>query len=129
MFLNNKQRQRAAGLLVFLYTFCAIGPATAIGLGDGAAAAHCLTSNQYGIGRVHVHQDEPSHHHSGGGPNQHSEIGKCCGLFSASALAPDLAVVVNQPVPASHQPLLIANSLTGRAADRIDRPPRFLLSL
>src|SRR5674476_1286001 len=102
-FLDDRKRQRAASLLVVLYTLCVIGPATAIAVSDDATAAHCLTDNhletvapyvhQHDKVTIHVHQDGSSHQHSLPA-DDHGQPGKCCGLFAPSAITPAIDFVV-----------------------------------
>jgi hypothetical protein len=90
---------------------------------------HCLTLQQQGIGTAHVHQDEHGsrHHHSGVDHGQ--AAAKCCGLFSVSAIAPLMDIFIGRQPPVSLRGAPVAEALSGCAADRIDRPPRSLLSL
>src|SRR5450759_1216772 len=137
-FLSDRHWQKAASLLVVLYTFCVVGPAAAIAFAANATAEHCFTADhlepvaphvhQHATATVHVHQDGSSHQHSIP-DGDHSQPGKCCGLFAPSAIAPAIDFLSE---PHSHRlPLasVIARSLSGRGSDRIDRPPRSLLSL
>src|SRR5450759_1333100 len=120
-YLSNRQWQRAASLLVVLYTLCVIGPAAAIAFGDSATGAHCLTNDNLETVAIHVHQDGSSHQHSIP-DDDHGQPGKCCGLFAPSAIAPAIDFVAE---PHSHSvPLasVIARALSGRGSDRIDRP-------
>jgi hypothetical protein len=126
--LTRKWRFRAASLLVVLYALCLAAPTTVMALSQ-AIPAHCLADDQHGLGMVHAHEDGSSHHHSGTGDDERAQPGKCCGLFSVSAIAPAFGIVVDRHSPATQQPLLIGNSLSGRDSDRIDRPPRSHLSL
>src|ERR1019366_10086549 len=90
--LSDRQWQRAASLLVVLYTLCVIGPAAAIAFSDDETAAHCLTDDHLETAKVHVHQDGLSQQHSLP-DDDHSQPGKCCGLFAPSAIAPAIDFV------------------------------------
>ena len=127
--LTSKWRWRAATLLVVLYAFCLATPTAVMAFGQGGIPAHCLTDDNQDAGPVHVHQDGSAHHHSDGKGDDGDHANKCCGLFSVSAIAPDLAILPAPNRPASRQPVLAADSRTGRGSDRIDRPPRSPQSL
>ena len=132
-FLSDRQWQKAASLLVVLYSLCVIGPAAAvasaaIAFNDSAVAAHCLTEDGLEAAKIHIHHDRSSHQHSL--PDQdNGQLGKCCGLFALNAIAPAIGFVVEPSFQTSHLALLMAKMLAGRGSDRIDRPPRSLLSL
>jgi len=126
--LTSQWRWRVASLLVVLYALCLVSPTAVLAFSQASVPAHCFTGDEYGIGTVHVHEDGLSHHHSGTDVD-HGQPGKCCGLFSVSAIAPAIDFVVRQHPPVLQRPSLVAQSLSGRGADRIDRPPRSLLSL
>jgi hypothetical protein len=127
-FLSDSQWQRAASLLVVLYTLSVIGPATAIAFSDSATAAHCLTDDHLETAKIHVHQDGSTHQHSIP-DDDHGQPGKCCGLFAPSAITPTIDFVVERQFHTAHLATRIAGALSGRSSDRIDRPPRSLLSL
>ncbi|HZQ14129.1 MAG TPA: hypothetical protein VFB31_15090 [Pseudolabrys sp.] len=127
--LSRKWRWRAASLLVALYAFCLATPTAVLAFSPGAIPAHCLTDDHQDVGVMHVHEDGSAHHHSGGKSDDGDYASKCCGLFSVSAIAPDLAILPALYRPASRQPALAADSRTGRGSERIDRPPRSPQSL
>jgi hypothetical protein len=127
--LTSQWRRRVASLLVVLYALCLAAPTAFLAFSDGSAPAHCLTDDHHGIGTNHVHQDGSSHHHSSTGDDDRGQPGKCCGLFCLSALAPADDFAARQHPPVAHPTSLFAASLSGRTSDRIDRPPRSLLSL
>ena len=128
-FLDDRKRQRAASLLVVLYTLCVIGPATAIAFSDDATAAHCLTDDHHETVKVHVHQGrvEPSACSAPG--DDQGQAGKCCGLFGPSTIAPTIDFVVWRQPHTSHLASVFAGVLSGRGSDRVDRPPKSLLPL
>lgn len=122
--LTKRRRWRAAALLAVLYALCLATPTAVMAFSPAAIPAHCLTDDHQDAGVMHVHQDGSAHHHSDGKNDDGDHASKCCGLFSVSAIAPDIAIL---PAPhrfASRQPVLVADSRTGRGSDRIDRPPR-----
>jgi hypothetical protein len=125
--LTRKWRLRAASLLVVLYALCLVAP-TAV-LAFSAAAAHCLTDDHHGVGTSHVHEDGSSHRHSGTGHDEKGQADKCCGLFCVSAMVTSVEFFAWQHPPAAHFASFHTGILSGRGDDRIDRPPRSLLSL
>jgi hypothetical protein len=127
--LTSKWRWRAASILVVLYALCVAAPTAALALSDKSVPVHCLTDDHHMIGTDNVHNDGSSHQHSSTGDDDHGQPGKCCGLYGLSAIVPDIDFIVGQRPPVSHLASLIANNLSGRGSDRIDRPPRSLLSL
>jgi hypothetical protein len=126
--LARKWRWRAASILVVLYALCLAAPTAVLAFSDASGSAPCLSDDNHGLGTIHVHQDGSSHHQNNG-DDDHGQSGKCCGLFSVSAIAPALDFVATQHPSVSRLPVLLAKSLHGRASDRIDRPPRSNLSL
>jgi hypothetical protein len=128
--LTGRWRWRTASLLVALYAFCLAAPTVVLAFSDASVPAHCLTDENHLLGSSHVHDDGTSHQHSGGsGGADHDQPVKCCGLFGVTGIAPSIGFVAGRLPPASHLAPLFAQSLSGRGADRIDRPPRSLLSL
>lgn len=130
--LTSKWRSRAATLLVALYAFCVVAPVAAFAMSEGSTAAHCLTDDHHAMGAMSDSHDHPagaSHQHPGPAGDDHGQAGKCCGLFGVTAIAPAFDVVVTQVAQASDVAMRPAESLFGRNSSRIDRPPRFLLSL
>jgi hypothetical protein len=127
--ITSPWRRRATSLLVVLYALCLTAPTAAIALSNGAAPAHCLTDDHHGVGSAQTHENGSSHHHSGARDDGHDQPAKCCGLFCLSAIAPDADLIAAQRAPLTHLASRISNSLSGRGSDRIDRPPRSLLSL
>jgi hypothetical protein len=127
--LSSKRRLRLASLLVALYALCLVTPTAVMALSPAAIPAHCLTDDHQDAVTMHVHHDGSAHHHSDGKDDDGDHANKCCGLFSVSAIAPDHAILPAPNRPASRQPVLAADSRTGRGSDRIDRPPRSPQSL
>lgn len=127
-FLSDKRWRKAAGLLVALYALCVVGPAAAITFGDIETGAYCFTDDHLETVKIYVHQDGSSHRHFLPA-DDHGQPGKCCGLFAPSAIAPAIDFVAEPHIHSLPLASVIARSLSGRGFDRIDRPPRSLLSL
>ena len=122
--LSSKWRVRVAGIMVALYALSLGTPTAVMAFSQGGIPAHCLTDEPQSAGIFHVHQDGTPHHHSGGKHDDGDHAIKCCGLFSVSAIAPDVVVL---PVPRrlnNHHLTPLAGDPTGCGSDRIDRPPR-----
>ena len=128
LFLSDKQWQKAASLLVGMYTLCVIGPAVAIAFSDSAISVNCLIDDHHETVKIHVHKDGLSHRHSIP-RNDHDQAEKCCGLFGPIAIAPAIDFVVEPKFHTSRLTLQFASMLSGRSSDRIDRPPRSRSSL
>lgn len=126
--LSTKWRLRAASLLVALNALCLGAPTAVMAFGQGGIPAHCLTDEDQNAGAVHVHQDGTTHHHTGTKDDGDHSL-KCCGLFSISAIAPAIVILLAPLQLASHPPVIAADDRTGRGSDRIDRPPRSRPSL
>ncbi|MDP2409580.1 MAG: hypothetical protein Q8M26_04755 [Pseudolabrys sp.] len=135
--LISQRRRRAASLLVALYALCLITPTAVLALDSLPAAAHCLTEKNHGQSDHHANHDTGESHHGSAGSSHHSnsgddeknQTGKCCGLFCISAIATSVDVFGWRHPPTTHVPSLFVESLSGQDTDRIDRPPRSLLSL
>ena len=125
--LTSKWRKGAAALLVALYALCVVTPVAALAASDGAMAAHCLSEGHRDMAAHHG--DGAGHPHSLPGDDDRATPAKCCGLFGVSAIAPSFNVVATPMARATDVAMPPAASLFGRSSDRIDRPPRFLLSL
>ncbi len=135
--LTSQQRNRAASLLVALYALCLVTPTAVMALDASPAVAHCLIEESHGQSNYHAsHNTGENHHgidessqHSDAGGDEKSQTGKCCGLFCVSAMVTGIDFVAWQHPPAIQVASLFVESLGGQNSDRIDRPPRFLLSL
>jgi hypothetical protein len=138
--LTKTLRVKAAIVLAVLYAFCILAPAVAFALSDNPAIAHCLTEGHVGVhdhgtkhehgGKLHVHADGSTHqHHDDGvapqpsGNDSKAAIATCCGLFSVVAIP-------GEPIPsfglhglASVVLPVLAEALSGRGPERINRPP------
>jgi hypothetical protein len=127
-FVTNGWRRKAGALVVALYALCVVAPVASIAATHGPVSAHCIGEHQHGDGAMAAHQhagtaqSAPSDH-------DHDDAVKCCGLFGVIALAPEFLVVSVKLTEASNLVMPRATSLSGSRGDRIDRPPRDLLSL
>jgi hypothetical protein len=119
--LRNGVFHRFSAILAAVAVVCFIAPPAAVAFGHGSAAAHCLThADQVGHGMAHAGDAHKQRGHQAPGADHKST---CCGLFFLSALAADdvqssdVALPHSAPFPAG------AAHFTGRAPERIDRPP------
>ena len=131
--LTKTLRARTAVVLAALYALCCVAPPVALAFTSGAVAAHCLTDDHHGMNLQHEHGSTHIHDH-GGSPSKSSDqdkgkAGNCCGLFCVTAGAIPLAPALTEPNHATPMDVVLDSALDGRATDRIDRPPRSLLSL
>jgi len=132
--LPKRVRIRVAFVVAAAYALCVVSPALAIAFTDGTAAAHCFTDDHHGMGAKHVHGDAQSHHHdksSMGTSNDHEKQKSedCCGLFCITAGAVPLGVELTQPNHGNPITVVFDDAPGGRPGDRIDRPPRSMLSI
>jgi hypothetical protein len=139
--LTGQRRFSVASLLVALYALCLVAPTAVIALNASPAAAHCLTDSNHGRSQGqsdrHAGHDMGENHNSSDGSNHHSNAagdekgqpGQCCGLFCVSAMVTGVDFIAWQHPPVTHIASLFVESLSGQDSDRIDRPPRSLLSL
>ena len=138
--LTKTVRVKAAIVLAVLYALCILAPAVAFALSDDPALAHCLTEGHVGIhdhgakpehgGKLHVHADGTAHQHhdDGAAPQSSGNDGKaaiatCCGLFSVVAIPGELLPNFGLHSLASVVLPVLADALSGRGPDRINRPP------
>jgi hypothetical protein len=126
--LNKQWRHRAASLLVVMYALCVVSPAAAFAFGNSATAAHCLTDDNHGLAKAHIHQDGISHEHSDAGNDGDGYPAKCCGLVCLSGITPTIDTTLGQVISASAVPLIVEEGILGRGPICLDRPPEFLLS-
>lgn len=132
--LTSKWRERAAAVMVALYALCLVSPTAAFAFSNDLTPAHCLSladnhpgTAEMAVADSHAYQDGINHHKSS---DSKSSPGDCCGLFCLTAIAPPaFSVAETQVVQVSAVALPAAESLFGRSAGRIDRPPRVLPSL
>jgi hypothetical protein len=142
IWLNSAMRWRAALAVAALYAFCVLVPSVALALTN--AAAHCLidahgaahvhraiaNTHVHADGVAHKHHDKAAHTHTDeGAPNGHTDAGdkahdgNCCGLFCITALAHEAPAALSAPAAVSRALPALADFLSGRGSDRINRPP------
>ena len=126
--LHYRWRLRAASLLVVMYSVCVVIPAATLIFTDAATAAHCLTDDHHRVA-THAHQDGSDHEHPDTGKADGEQSKSCCGLFCLSAMMQTIEVAVVAPLYTAEIPAVVGNRIQGRNTERIDRPPRTLLSL
>ena len=127
-FLTGKWRVRAASLLVVLYAFCLVAPTAVLALSTNMTAVHCLTESLPAGGSNHVHENDSHRNHSPSS-DDHDQTSKCCGLFLVNGVVPASDFVTARAPLVSQLSSTFEASLSGQDSDRIDRPPRSLLSL
>jgi len=138
--LTKTFRAKAASVIATLYVVCILAPTVAFSLSDNPAVAHCLIEGHVGVhdqgsehkhdGMLHVHADGTAHQHhddsvapGSSGDDGTAAIATCCSLFSVVAIP-------SEPVPslgfhslASVVSPVLADALSGRGPERINRPP------
>src|SRR5574340_818952 len=124
--LTKRWRLRAAIVLAAAYAMCLLAPTAVFAFSSVPGPAHCLTDDNHGLALVHDHQNGSTHHDDGGRADDHAS--QCCGLFCLSAISPDVAFAAEPQGVLAALLALPPAALTGLASDRIDRPPRSLLS-
>jgi hypothetical protein len=135
-------RWKAALTLAALYALCVLMAPVAFAF--SGAPAHCLTD----AGPAHVHQRmaEPAEVHAHGAGHSHGSTaaahehlgesapddhahgdgkagGNCCGLFCITGLAQERPDFLTTPVVNAQSVSTLADVLTGRGPDRINKPP------
>jgi hypothetical protein len=131
--LTKTFRAKAAIVVAALYVFCILAPSAAFALSTNPAVAHCLTEGHVGVhdhgAKVHVHGDGTAHHHDHDGAtpppgdNEKSRVATCCSLFSVVAISAEPGLSLGLYSPASIVPPILADALSGRGPERINRPP------
>src|SRR6516164_5062255 len=128
--LTKTFRVKAAIVLAALYTLCILAPSAAFAFSASPGVAHCLTEGHVGIhdhGKAHVHADGSAHHHDGAAPpsgdDEKSRVASCCSLFSVVAMAGEPGLSLGLYNPASIVLPALADALSGRGPERINRPP------
>lgn len=127
--IARKHWHRKVGLVVAAFYLLALAaPAAAVTLSVDPSRAHCLDEIQFLAGHHHS-ADHADHQHSPPADPPRDQNQNCCGLFGVTAIAPNFAIAVIPMVVANSITVTRSESLFGRGFDRIDRPPRALLSL
>ena len=129
-------RRTLGALVVALYALCVMLPTAAVAASRSPVAEHCLGEHRHIAAADHEHAVAAGHaHHEHGAAHEEptgqdrGQSEKCCGLFGVIALAPDFQVVSIRLTQSSDLVVAHVASLLGSRGDRIDRPPRDLLSL
>jgi hypothetical protein len=130
--LTSTFRAKAAIVLAALYMLCILAPSAAFAFSTNPGVAHCLTEGHVGVhdhgGKVHVHADGIAHHHDDdatppSGDNEKSPVATCCSLFSVVAISGEPGPSWGLYSPASTVLPVLADALSGRGPERINRPP------
>ncbi|HEX5516495.1 MAG TPA: DUF2946 family protein [Pseudolabrys sp.] len=129
LWLARKKWRRWVGLLAAtFYMLTLAAPVTAVALSADPTHSHCL-KEVHALVSHHQSADHSDHHHSVPANPQSDQSQNCCGLFGVTAIAPTFVITVVPPVVAAGIAFTVSEDLFGRGFDRIDRPPRSLLSL
>jgi hypothetical protein len=131
--LTKTFRAKAGIALAALYMLCILAPSAAFAFSANPGVAHCLTEGQGGVhdhgGKVHVHADGTPHHHDNdgaappSGDNEKPRVATCCSLFSVAAISSEPGIRLGLCSPASITLPVLADALSGRGPERINRPP------
>jgi hypothetical protein len=126
--IARKHWHQKVGLVVAAFYLLALAtPAAAVTL--SVDPSHCLDEIQT-VASHHHSADHADHHHSSPPANPPRDQNQnCCGLFGVTAIAPNFAITAIPMVVANSITITRSENLFGRGFDRIDRPPRPLLSL
>ena len=126
-------RAKAATVLAALYMLCILAPSAAFAFSANPGLAHCLTEGHVGVhdhgGKIHIHADGTAHQHDDhgaappSGDNEKSAVATCCSLFSVVAISGEPGLSLGLYSPASTVLPVLADALTGRSPERINRPP------
>ena len=128
LWLARKKWHRWVGLLAAtFYVLTLAAPVTAVALSADPTHSHCL-KEVHALVSHHQSADHSDHHHSVPANPQSDQSQNCCGLFGVTAIAPTFVITVVPPVVAASIAFTVSEDLFGRGFDRIDRPPRSLLS-
>lgn len=127
--IARKEWRRWAGLLVAVFYLLTLAtPVTAVALSADPTHSHCL-KEVHALVSQHQSADHSDHHHSVPVNQPSDQSQNCCGLFGVTAIAPAFVTTVMPMVVAAGITFAPSGNLLGRGFDRIDRPPRSLLSL
>jgi hypothetical protein len=137
--LTKTSRAKAAIVVAALYMLCILAPSAAFAFSANPTVAHCLTEGHVGVhdhgGKVHVHADGAAHQHDDdgvappSGDNEKSRVATCCSLFSVVAISGEPGLSLGLYSPPSIASPILADALSGRGPERINRPPIPPLSL
>jgi len=146
--LTKRLRIRAALVLIALYSLCVLGSPLAVAFAGNMAGLPCFTGGHHGAtaepaySQAHLASGDHAHHSGGhhegmvhqsldhSGPPPHGDdgphkqrIGACCGVLCFTAMTADLAAPVGDIPQRSVVVEVLQANLSGRASERIDRPP------
>jgi hypothetical protein len=148
--LTKRLRIRAALALIALYGLCVLGSPLAVAFAGTMAELPCFTGEHHGAAaepvhaephlasRDHAHHPSGHGHHEGmvhqpldhSGPPPHGDdgphkqrIGACCGVLCFTAMTADLVAPVGDIPQRSVVVEVLQANLSGRAPERLDRPP------
>jgi hypothetical protein len=129
LWIARKEWRRWVGLLAAtFYLLTLVAPVTAVALSVDLTHSHCL-KEIHALVSDHQSGDHSDHHHSVPANQPSDQSQNCCGLFGVTAIAPTFVITDIPVVVAASITLAPSENLLGRGFDRIDRPPRSLLSL
>ena len=128
--IARKYWHRKLGPVVAAFYLLALAaPAVAVTFSVDPSRAHCLDEIQF-LANHHHTADHADNQHSPPADPPRDQNQNCCGLFGVTAIAPNFAIsVIPMMVVAASITFTPSENLFGRGFDRIDRPPRSLLSL
>ena len=121
--------RKVGPVVAALYLLALAAPAVAVTVSVDPSRAHCLDEIQFLASHHHSADHADHHHHSPPADPPQDQGQNCCGLFGVTAIAPNFAITSVPMVVASSITITRSEYLFGRGFDRIDRPPRSLLSL
>ena len=131
--LTKPFRAKVAIVLAALYGLCILAPSAAFAFSANPGVAHCLTEGHVGVhdhgGKAHVHADGTAHQHDNdaaappSGDNEKSRVPTCCSLFSVVAISDEPGLSLGLYGPTSIVVPILADALSGRGPERINRPP------
>ena len=122
--LKKSLHHQFVGALVVLYVLSVI--ATAFAFDSSAIGCRSATGDTYGLVTVKARRDQAGCTDRNDWPDRSSP---CCGVVCWSGLAPE--IIFRPPRRAQLQMvfLLIEECVVERCLNRLERPPKFLLSL
>src|SRR4029079_7492807 len=121
-------RRKVGFAVAAFYLLALVAPAVAVTLSVDPTRAPCPDEIQAVAKHQHA-ADHADHHHSPPADPPRDQNQNCCGLFGVTAIAPSFHITVVPMVVAASVTFTPSEDLFGRGLDRIDRPPRSLLSL
>ena len=127
--IARKSWRRKVGFVVAAFYLLALAtPVAAVALSVDLSRAHCL-DEIHALASDHHAADHADHHQSPPADPPRDLGQNCCGLFGVTAIAPSFWMAAVPMAIARSITMTPSENLFGRGFDRIDRPPRVLLSL